>query len=64
MRVALRVRQEVLAEVKIMEIITNWEVFNSVSLAFCQFQGLLWIIALGAIAIFKYNLGEVLSVFK
>ena len=64
MRVALRIRQEVMAEVKIMEIITNWEVFNSVSLAFCQFQGLLWIIVLGAIAIFKYNLGEVLSVFK
>ena len=47
-----------------MEIITNWEVFNSVSLAFCQFQGLLGILALGAIVIFKHNLGETLSLFK
>jgi len=47
-----------------MELISNWEVFNAVSLAFCQFQGLLGIITITSIVIFKHNLGEKLSVFK
>lgn len=46
-----------------MEIIIDWEAFNAVSLAFCQFQGLLGIIVILGIAIFKHNLGEVLSIF-
>jgi len=45
-----------------MELITNWEVFNAASLAFCRFQGMLGIIAITGIAIFKHNLGEVLSI--
>ena len=47
-----------------MELITNWEVFNAVSLAFCQFQGLIGIITISGIVIFKHNLGETLSLFK
>ena len=47
-----------------MELITDWEVFNAASLAFCQFQGLVGIITITGIVIFKHNLGEVLSVFK
>ena len=46
-----------------MELITNWEALNEVSLAFCQFQGMLWLIAVTGIVVFKYNLGEVLSLF-
>ena len=34
-----------------MELITNWQAFNSVSLAFCQFQGMLWLIAVSGIVI-------------
>jgi hypothetical protein len=34
-----------------------------VSLAFCGFQGLLGIIVISGIAVFKHNLGEVLSIF-
>jgi len=47
-----------------MELITNWEVFNAASLAFCQFQGLLGIIIISVIVVFKHNLGEKLSLFK
>jgi len=47
-----------------MELITNWEVFNTASLSFCQFQGFLGIIVMTAILIFKYKLGEKLSIFK
>ena len=47
-----------------MELITNWEIFNDASLAFCQFQGLLGIIVITGILIFKHNLGERLSIFK
>jgi hypothetical protein len=47
-----------------MELITNWEVFNAVSLSFCQFQGFLGIITISGILIFKYNLGEKFSIFK
>ena len=47
-----------------MELITNWEVFNAASLAFCQFQGLLGIIAITGIVIFKHNLGERMAIFK
>ena len=64
MRVALRVWQEVLTEVKIMELITNWEVLNAVSLALCQFQGMVGIIVIAGIFIFMHNLGELFSIFK
>ncbi len=47
-----------------MELITNWEVFNAVSLAFCQFQGMVGIIAIAGIVTFKHNLGEKLAIFK
>ena len=47
-----------------MELISNWEIFNDASLAFCQFQGLLGIIVITGILIFKHNLGEKLSMFK
>ena len=47
-----------------MELITNWEVFNVASLAFCQFQGLIGILTISGIVIFKHNLGEKLSLFK
>ena len=47
-----------------MELITNWEVFNAASLVFCQFQGMLGIIVLSGIVIFKHNLGEKLTIFK
>ena len=47
-----------------MELITNWEVFNAVSLAFCQFQGMLGIIVITGIIIFKHNLGVKLSIFE
>ena len=40
-----------------MEFITNWEIFNAASLAFCEFQGMLGIITITGIAIFKHNLG-------
>ena len=46
---------------EIMELIANWEVFNTASLAFCQFQGMLTIIAITGIVIFKHNLGGILS---
>ncbi len=44
-----------------MELITNWEVLNTASFGFCQFQGLCGIIAITGIAVFNYNLGELLS---
>ncbi len=44
-----------------MEFIANWEAFNTASLAFCQVQGLLGIIIIAGIAVFKYNLGDMLS---
>ena len=47
-----------------MELITNWEIFDAVSLAFRQFQGLLGIMATTGVAIFKYDLGEKLEIFK
>ena len=47
-----------------MELITNWEIFDTVSLAFCQFQGMLGIIVISGIVIFKHNLGEKLTIFK
>jgi hypothetical protein len=56
--------QEVLAEVKIMELITNWKALKAVSLAFCQFQGMAGIIVITGILIFRHNLGELLSIFK
>jgi hypothetical protein len=47
-----------------MELITNWEAFNTASLAFCQFQGMVGIITITGIVIFKHNLGEFLQLFK
>ncbi len=47
-----------------MELITNWEIFDAVSLAFCQFQGMLGIIVISGIVIFKHNLGERLAILK
>jgi hypothetical protein len=47
-----------------MELITNWEVLNAASLGFCQFQGLLGILIISGIVIFKHNLGEKLAPFK
>ena len=47
-----------------MELITNWEAFNTASLAFCQFQGLLGIIIMTGITTFKYNLGGKLTPSK
>ena len=41
-----------------MELITNWEIFNEVSLAFCEFQGLIGLIVITGIVIFKHSLGE------
>ncbi len=43
-----------------MELITNWEALNTASLAFCQFQGLLGIIIITGIIVFKNNLGDML----
>jgi len=61
MLVALKTGQEVLAEVEIIDLITNWEIFNTASSAFRQFQGMLGIIIITGIAVFKHNLGEALS---
>jgi hypothetical protein len=47
-----------------MELIANWEAFNAVSLAFCQFQGMVGIIVITGIIIFKHNFGERLTIFK
>ena len=47
-----------------MELIINWEVLNTSSLAFCQFQGMLGIIVISGIIIFKHNLGEKLAIIK
>ena len=47
-----------------MELITNWEVFNTASLAFCQFQGMLGIIVMTGIVVFKHNLGGKLVILK
>lgn len=47
-----------------MELITNWEAFNAVSLAFCQFQGMVGIIMITGIVIFKHNFGDRLTIFK
>ena len=47
-----------------MELITNWEVFDAVTLGFCQFQGMLGIIVITGIMIFKHNLGEKLSILR
>ena len=47
-----------------MELITNWEKFDAVNLAFCQLQGMLGIITITGMIIFKHNLGEKLPVFK
>ena len=45
-----------------MEVITNWEIFNTASLVFCKFQGMLGIIIITGVAVFKHNLGEKLVV--
>jgi len=63
MSVASSVRQELLQGGESMELITNWEVFNSASLVFYQFQGLVGITTITATAFFKFNLGETLSLF-
>ena len=47
-----------------MELITRWEVFNTASLAFCQFQGMIGIIIITGFVIFKHNLGESLWPLK
>jgi hypothetical protein len=49
---------------RIMEVIMNWEIFNAASLAFCQFQGMIGIISISGIAIFKFNLGGKVSIQK
>jgi len=36
-----------------MELIINWDALNMVSLAFCKLQGLIWIIVISGIIIFK-----------
>ena len=52
------------SEVEIMEVITDWEVFSAVNLAFCQFQGMLGIITVSGIVIFKHNLRDLLSILR
>ena len=65
MSFALSLGQKLKREVEIMEFITNWEAFNTASLAFCQVQGLLGIIIISGIVVFKYNLGGMLlSIIK
>jgi hypothetical protein len=47
-----------------MELITNWEAFNTASLIFCQFQGMIEIIAITGFVIFRHNLSQRFSFLR
>ena len=41
-----------------MELIINWEILNTASLAFCHFQEMVGVMVITGIAIYKNSLGE------